>query len=70
MNLKSIKINMLLIFYCLSLLLIIFFISHKLIISNFLTLEKNQNQNNIKIMLSSMNSDIPNIANITHDYSK
>jgi len=70
MNVKSVKINLFLIFSYLGLLLLIFFISHKLIISDFLALEKNQNQNNINIILSSMNSDIKNISNITNDYSK
>jgi len=70
MNLKSVRINIILIFSYLGLLLMIYFISYKLIISDFLTLETNQNQNNINIILSSMNSDINNISNITNDYSK
>ena len=71
MNLKLIKVNIpLFIFSYLVLIIIFLFTSYKFIISDFITLEKNQNQSNINIILKSMNTNIENISNIMDDYSK
>lgn len=71
MNLKLIKANIPL-FICSYLVLIVLFlfISYKIIIQDFIKLETIQNQNNIKVILKSMNTNIENITNILDDYSK
>lgn len=71
MNLKLIKVNIpLFIFSYITVILIFLFVSYKFIISDFLLLEKQQNQNNINTVLKAMNTNIENISNITDDYSK
>jgi len=71
MNLKLIKVNVpLFISSYLTIILIFLFVSYKFIISDFISLEKSQNQNNINTILKSMNTNIENISNIMDDYSK
>lgn len=52
------------------LIIFIFLTSYKFFISDFMLLEKNQNERNLKTLLNNMNNDIENLKNITNDYSK
>jgi len=71
MNLKIIKINIpLFVLTYMIIILTFLFVSYKFIISDFLILEKNQNNNNINTLISSMSTKIENISNIMDDYSK
>ena len=49
---------------------IIFFVSFKFFLNDFLILENRQNQTNIYAFLSSINKNIESLKNTTNDYSK
>lgn len=46
-----------------------FFTSYKFFLTNFITLEKIQNDNNIKTFLTTIDSELKNLKNTTNDYS-
>ena len=47
----------------------LFFTSYKFFLSDFLLLEKIQNENNIKNFLTTIDNDLKNLKNTTNDYS-
>lgn len=49
---------------------IIFFISYKFFLHDFILIEKEQNKNNIETFLNSINKNIESLKNTTNDYSK
>ncbi len=49
---------------------IIFFISNKFFLNEFILIEKEQNKNNIETFLNNINKDIQSLKNTTSDYSK
>jgi two-component system cell cycle response regulator len=71
MNIKLIKANIPLFIFSYILVVVIFlFVSYKFIMSDFIMLEKNQNQHNVNTILKSMDTNIESISNIIDDYSK
>jgi sensor domain CHASE-containing protein len=48
---------------------IIFFISNKFFLNEFILIEKEQNKNNIETFLNNINKDIQSLKNTTSDYS-
>lgn len=48
----------------------LFLVSYKFFITDFVSLEKIQNESNIKTFLNNINNDLENLKNITNDYAK
>lgn len=48
----------------------LFLVSYKFFINDFISLEKIQNESNIKTFLNNINNDLENLKNITNDYAK
>jgi diguanylate cyclase (GGDEF)-like protein len=48
----------------------LFLISYKFFISDFVSLEKKQNESNIKTFLNNINNNLENLKNISDDYAK
>ena len=71
MGLHYIKTNIVRFIVSYILLIILFiFISYNFFLNDFIKLEKNQNENNLKSFLVAIDKDIENLKNTTNDYSK
>ena len=71
MILKNFRLNIT--FFIISYILlcgIIFFVSFKFFLNDFVLLENKQNQTNIHTFLNSINKNIESLRNTTNDYSK
>ena len=70
MKYKFIKFNIL--YFIISYVLlcgIIFFISYKFFLNDFISIEKEQNKNNIETFLNDINKNLENLKNTTNDYA-
>lgn len=70
MNYKYIKFNIIYFFITYILLCgIIFFTSYKFFLTDFLSIEKEQNRNNVETFLNVINKNMETLVNTTNDYS-
>ena len=71
MSIKQIKSNIIfLVFSYIFLIIFLFFSSYHFFLSDFISLEKIQNKNNLNTFLSSIDKNIENIENVENIYSK
>lgn len=71
MGIKYIKTNIISFLISYSVLVIFFlFMSYKFFLSDFIALEKVQNENNISTFLHTIDKNIENLKNTTNDYAK